>query len=203
MRNKQGANKRKRTERAERKLVIRGDLVIHQETCAAQLEAGKGGHRGRGEETSLSQTLRARDPRGQGPTWSRSAGVSPLLCRGASWSQDRPLSSSLCPCCVGLLLFLLLTFQSSLCLQNTRPYQIHDVRVFFPASGLSVHSPLYREATDFDEVNGTNFSFFRWCLDITSEKYLSNPKSRRFHPAFSSRSLIVFIFIYVYNPFQE
>ena len=203
MRNKQGATKRKSTEKAERKLVIWRDLVIHQDTCAAQLKAGKWGHPGRGEETPLSQTLGARDPRGQGPTSSRSAGVSPLLCRGASWSQDWPSAPSLCPCCVALLLFLSLAFQSSLCLQNTRPYQTRDVRVFFPASGLSPHSLLYREATDFDEVNGINFSFFRWCLDITSEKYLSNPKSRRFHPAFSSRSVIVFIFIYVYNPFQE
>ena len=169
------------------------------------------GHPGRGEETSLSQTLGARDPCGQGgqlcaywpgPTSSRGAGVSPLLCLGDSWSQNRPLSSQPLPFCVGLLVFLLLTFQSSLCIQTTRAYQICDLQLFFPGSGLYLHSLLYKEATDFDEVNFDD-PFLDHGLDITSEKYLPNPKSQRFHPVFSSRSLVVFTFIYVYNSFQE
>lgn len=166
--------------------------------CSA--ENRQRGHPGRGEETSLSQTLGTRNPCGQGgqlcahwpgPTSSRDAGVSPLLCLRAPEAETDPSAPSLCPFGVGLLAFLLLTLQSSLCIQNTRPNQICDLQVFFPGFGLSLCSLLCREATDFDELNFDG-PFLDHGLDVTSEKYLPKPKSQRFHLVFFSRSLIVF-----------
>ena len=194
--------------RAEAHHMKRFDCSPGNLHCSA--ENRERGHPGRGEETSLSQTLGAQDPCGQGgqlcahwpgPTSSRGAGVSPLLCLGASWSQNRPLSSQPWPFVLDCLFSYYWLFRV-LYVFRIQGHIRYVICNYFSQGLTCIFTLLYREATDIDEVNFDD-PFLDHGLDVTSEKYLSNPKSQRCHPVFSSRNLVVFTFIYVYNPFQE
>ena len=98
---------------------------------------------------------------------------------------------------IGLFIFLLLSFKSSLCILDNSPLSDMSFANIYCLWLIFSLSTFHREGFNFNEVWLINSHFSQDCaFGITSKKSLPNLKLSRFSPMLSSRSFIALHFVF-------